>query len=184
MALNITLHLEIARLKASGLSERAIARELDIDRGKVNRALKLQEVKQQVARFQQETVEEHHKVNRQSSNEQASELQAALREMAERQKRWSAASQEMGIGAARTANQWLATVKEAMASNRPLSPKDILMAKLIPAYMRAAAEMVRAGSDAEDKVYAIEEIDRRLNEWNELMGGNGSEVRQSVAGEQ
>jgi hypothetical protein len=40
---------------------------------------------------------------------------------------------------------------------------------MIPTYARAAADMSRAGSDAEDKIFAIEEIDRRLNDWDRVM---------------
>jgi hypothetical protein len=40
---------------------------------------------------------------------------------------------------------------------------------MIPTYARAAADMSRAGSDAEDKIFAIEEINCRLDEWDKAM---------------
>jgi hypothetical protein len=40
---------------------------------------------------------------------------------------------------------------------------------MIPTYARAAADLTRAGSDAEDKIFALEEMDRRLNEWDKVM---------------
>jgi hypothetical protein len=40
---------------------------------------------------------------------------------------------------------------------------------MIPTYARAAADMSRAGSDAEDKIFAIEEMSRRLDEWDKAM---------------
>ncbi len=45
----------------------------------------------------------------------------------------------------------------------------IKLLPLIPSYARAAADMSRAGSDAEDKIFALEEMSRRLDQWDKAM---------------
>jgi len=54
---------------------------------------------------------------------------------------------------------------EIFTSNRPIESHDKLLITTAPSYLRAATDMVRGVSDVEDKLFAIEEISRRLDEW-------------------
>jgi hypothetical protein len=65
--------------------------------------------------------------------------------------------------------------------------RSVMLLKLVPllpSYARAAADMTRAGSETEDKIFAIEEISRRLDEWHEIMNGANSDERQLAASDQ
>jgi hypothetical protein len=56
-------------------------------------------------------------------------------------------------------------VAEIFTSDRPIESHEKLLITSVPSYLRAATDMMRSVSDAEDKCYAVEEISKRLDEW-------------------
>jgi hypothetical protein len=62
----------------------------------------------------------------------------------------------------------LTKASEIFLSNRPTEQHEKLLISSLPSYMRVAADMVRSVSDAEDKLFAIEEISKRLDEWGQI----------------
>jgi hypothetical protein len=67
-------------------------------------------------------------------------------------------------------NQWIEEIDAVVDSDPELRLQLITkLLPLIPSYARAAADMSRAGSDAEDKIFALEEMSRRLDDWDKSM---------------
>ncbi len=146
------------------------------------------EVQIQIQKFRQEIEIEVHEVSRQSANKEVAELQENLRTAAQRQLKWSSEVQTTGYNLLTKVNEWVAEIDTVVKSQldqdgqekpdqdvqekKAMDIRSLLLLKLVPllpSYARAAADMTRAGSDAEDKIFAIEEISRRLDEWNEVM---------------
>lgn len=180
--------LKIAQLSARGLSTRQIEAETGVSKATVARWLKMPDVQAQIEKFRQEIEIEVHEVTRQSANEELAELQANLRTAAQRQLKWSCEVQTSGYNLLSKVNEWLAEIDTVVKSQldqdghekpdqgeqekKAMDIRSLLLLKLVPllpSYARAAADMTRAGSDSEDKIFAIEEISRRLDEWNKVM---------------
>jgi transposase len=180
--------LKIAQLSARGFSTRQIEAETGVSKATVARWLKMPEVQIQIQKFRQEIEIEVHEVSRQSANKEVAELQENLRTAAQRQLKWSSEVQTTGYNLLTKVNEWVAEIDTVVKSQldqdgqekpdqdvqekKAMDIRSLLLLKLVPllpSYARAAADMTRAGSDAEDKIFAIEEISRRLDEWNEVM---------------
>jgi transposase len=187
--------LKVAQLSARGLSTRQVEAETGVSKATVARWLKVPEIQAQVKKFKQEIEVEHHRANRQSANQEAADLQEHLRSAAQRQLQWSGEVQKAGYNLLSKVNEWVTEI-DAVIKSEPqqdgkgktsMDLRSLMLLKLIPfvaTYARAAAEMTRAGSETEDKIFAIEEISRRLDEWQEVMDGNNSDNRQATASEQ
>ncbi len=162
--------LKIAQLSARGLSTRQIEAETGVSKATVARWLKMPEVQAQIQKFRQEIEIEVHEVSRQSANKEVAELQENLRTAAQRQLKWSGEVQTAGYTLLSRVNKWVEEIDAVLKSDPEV--RSLLLIKLlplIPSYARAAADMTRAGSDAEDKIFGIEEIARRLDEWDKAM---------------
>ena len=128
------------------------------------------EIQVQIQKFRQEMEIETHKVNRQTANKELVELQENMRTAALRQLRWSGEVQKAGYNLLNKVNQWIDEIDTVVDSDSELRLQLVTkLLPLIPSYARAAADMSRAGSDAEDKIFAIEEIARRLDDWDKSM---------------
>ncbi len=66
------------------------------------------------------------------------------------------------------AQKMLTKASEIFTSNRVIEPHEKILISSLPAYMRSASDMVRTVSDVEDKLFAIEEIAKRLDEWQQF----------------
>ncbi len=190
--------LKVAQLSARGLSLRQIAAATTVSKDTASRWLKMPEVQAQVAKFQQEIEAAHHSAVRSSANQEAMELQERLRTATKRQLAWSIEVQLAGRNLLNRVNYWVGEIdkvvqgtgegeEESQPGGSQVQFRSMMLLKiapLIPSYARAAADMTRAGSETEDKIFAIEEINRRLDEWQEMMDGNNSDARQAVALEQ
>ena len=180
--------LKVAQLAARGLSTRQIEGEVGVSKATVARWLKMPDVQAQIEKFRQEIEVEVHQANRQSANQELAELQENLRTAAQRQLKWSSEVQTSGYKLLSKVNDWLTEIDTLVKSQldkdgdekadqgeqekKAMDSRSLLLLKLIPllpSYARAAADMTRAGSDAEDKIFALEEMDRRLNEWDAVM---------------
>lgn len=158
--------LKAARLLAEGNSEREVARRLKLGITTPNFWKKNPKFLDLIEKFReqiQQAIEEEHRIVVKNESELYIE---ELKAVKERQKRWSAAVTEAGIKGIRTVNSWLNTVDGAVAQSTPLTNKQILILKSIPSYMRASAEMVKAGSDAEDKAFALAHLVKKINEFS------------------
>jgi transposase len=162
--------LKIAQLSARGLSTRQIEAETGVSKATVARWLKMPEVQAQIQKFRQEIQVEVHEVSRQSANKEVAELQENLRAAAKRQLKWSGEVQTAGYSLLSKVNEWLLELDSIIKSDSELRSELLIkILPMIPSYARAAADMSRAGSDAEDKIFAIEEIARRLDDWDRAM---------------
>jgi transposase len=162
--------LKVAQLSATGLSTRQIETETGVSKATVARWLKMPEVQIQIQKFRQEMEIETHKVNRQTANKELVELQENMRTAAQRQLRWSGEVQKAGYTLLHKVNQWIEEIDAVVDSDTELRLQLITkLLPLIPSYARAAADMSRAGSDAEDKIFALEEIAQRLDHWDKYM---------------
>jgi hypothetical protein len=173
-----------------------IAAGTGVPKTTVSRWLKLASVQEEVEKFRQEIEAEHHKANRQSANQEAVELQENLRAAAQRQLKWSGEVQKAGYNLLAKVNEWVDEIDTVVKSDPDRAEdgkkglmdfRSVMLLKLVPllpSYARAAADMTRAGSETEDKIFAIEEISRRLDEWHEIMNGANSDERQLAASDQ
>jgi hypothetical protein len=59
----------------------------------------------------------------------------------------------------------LGKATEIFTSDRPIESHEKLLVSSVPAYLRAASDLMRSVSDVEDKVFAIQEIAKQLEEW-------------------
>ena len=162
--------LKVAQLAARGLSTRQIEGETGVSKATVARWLKMPQVQAQIQNFRQEIEVEVHQVNRQSANKELAELQENLRTAAQRQLKWSGEVQTAGYSLLGKVNEWVLELDSIIKSDSELRSELLIkILPMIPTYARAAADLTRAGSDAEDKIFALEEMDRRLNEWDKVM---------------
>ena len=162
--------LKVAQLAARGLSTRQIEGETGVSKATVARWLKMPQVQAQIQNFRQEIEVEVHQVNRQSANKELAELQENLRTAAQRQLKWSCEVQSAGYSLLSKVNEWVVELDSIIKSDSELRSELLIkLLPLIPSYARAAADMSRAGSDAEDKIFALEEMSRRLDQWDKAM---------------
>lgn len=174
--------LKVAQLRARGLSLSQIAAGTGVPKTTISRWLKLPFVEGEVEKFRAEIQTAHHEANQESANEEAAGFCEDLRAARQRQMKWSEEVQKAGYNLLSKVNAWAEQIDAALKSEELANDSGakgfrtlflLKLAPLLPSYARAAADMTRAGSDTEDKIFAIEEISRRLDEWRQIMDANG-----------
>jgi hypothetical protein len=157
--------LEIAQMLASGLTYSQIASAVNAPRSTVGRWAKLESVQGQVAILKDEAQQACREVSREAATADAEDLQNKLSAGLKRQETLILRGYSLAFGYLDLTQKMLNKVTEIFMSDRPIESHEKLLITSVPSYLRAATDMARGVSDVEDKLFAIEEISRRLDEW-------------------
>lgn len=153
--------LTAARLFATGHTEREIAEKLDVARSTPNYWKKNPEFINLIERFKLEFLkhsQEHIEAETQLYIEE-------LKTVKERQKKWGAAVTEAGIKALKIVNKSMVIIEAAIdRQGQGFTQKEALLAKIVPSYMRAAGDMIKAAADAEDRAFGLNQLTQELDE--------------------
>ena len=157
--------LEVSQLLASGMTYAQVAQTTNVPKSTIGRWAKLPQVKAQVELLRSEAIEVHREISREAATANAEDLQGKLAQSIKRQEDLIARGYIIALGYLDLTQKMLDKTTEIFTSNRPIESHDKLLITTAPSYLRAATDMVRGVSDVEDKLFAIEEISRRLDEW-------------------
>lgn len=161
--------LEVSQLLASGLTYKQVAEATGVPRSTVGRWAKLEAVESEVQSLRTEAVQSHREINKEAATQSAEDLQEKLRQAAKRQEQLISRGYTFGTKAFELADRMLTKASEIFLENRQIEQHEKLLISSLPHVMRAAADTLRATSDVEDKLYAIQEISRRLDQWQEIQ---------------
>jgi hypothetical protein len=125
----------------------------------------LESVQAQVSTLKNEAQQACREVSREAATEVAQNLQDKLALGIKRQEALIARGYSLASGYLDLTQKMLGKATEIFTSDRPIESHEKLLITSVPNYLRAATDMMRSISDAEDKLYGIEEISKRLNEW-------------------
>ena len=164
--------LEVAQLLASGQSYKEAGEATGVPRSTIGRWAKLEHVKAEIDSIRVEALEAHRQVSREVATTAAEELQQKLKESAKKQERLISQSYVFGDKAFLLASEMLTKVSQIFSQNRPIEAHEKILIATLPQITRAASEALRSASDAEDKLFALEEISKRLDEWAKIHGQN------------
>lgn len=161
--------IKAAYFLAQGLSQRQVASKLEVGKSTIHKWTKIPQFVAKIEDFQQErlrdvanALSEAQKKYCDSVRDEQSNYLEDLRQVKERQKKWSAAITSVGIRGIKLVNNWLDLVERAV-NEGGLTEKQIALLKILPSYMKASAEMVRSASDAEDKAFALAELSKQVD---------------------
>ncbi|MDP8963232.1 MAG: helix-turn-helix domain-containing protein [Cyanobacteriota bacterium] len=160
--------LEVAQLLASGRSYKEAGEATGVPRSTIGRWAKLEAVKTEIESIRAEGLEAHRQVSREAATTSAEDLQQKLRESAKRQERLISQSYVFGDQAFALAGKMLTKASEIFSENRPIEAHEKLLITSLPHIMRSAADVLKSASDAEDKIYGLEELSKRLDDWAEI----------------
>lgn len=160
--------LEVCQLIATGLTYTQIAQATATPRSTIGRWAKLPAVIEQVKLLRSETAQVHREVQREVATEQAQTLQESLAISAKRQKLLIDRGHKLANELHDLNEQLIVKASEILLSGRVIESHEKTLITLLPAYFRTATEMQRNLSDVEDKHLAIEEISKRLDEWEDF----------------
>jgi len=157
--------LEVAQMLASGLTYSQISEAVNAPRSTVGRWAKLESVQVQVSTLKNEAQQACQEVSREAATEVAQNLQAQLALGTKRQEALIARGYNLASGYLDLTQKMLGKATEIFTSDRPIENHEKILLTSVPSYLRAASDLMRSMSDAEDKLFAIEEISLRLDEW-------------------
>jgi IS30 family transposase len=160
--------LEVAQMLASGMTYSQISEAVSIPRSTIGRWAKMEAVQAQVAALKNEAIEAHRQISREAATEVAQDLQGKLAQSVKRQEGMIAQGYSLAAECLDLTQKMLTKASEIFRSNRVIEPHEKILISSLPIYMRAASDMVRSVSDAEDKCFGIEEIAKRLDEWQQF----------------
>ena len=164
--------LEIAQLLASGMSYTEVSQAVNVPRSTVGRWAKLPSVQAQVELLRSEAMQAHIEISREAATQSAENLQSKLLQSTKRQEEMIGQGYSLAHECFALTQQMLAKATEIFTSNRAIESHEKILISSLPAYMRAASDMVKAVSDTEDKLFALEEISKRLDQWQQLQMQN------------
>jgi hypothetical protein len=156
--------LSIIPLLAQGMSYQEVTQSTGIPKPTVARWAKLPQVQAEVSRAQQERV----KICRQTVTSDIALFKSRLNESLRRQMEYAETAQELGFNCSRLAQTLIKKAPSILEQEGILTPR--ILATLIPGLIRAADESFKLGSEIEDKVFALEEVSRRLDAWESQWG--------------
>jgi transposase len=161
--------LEVSQLLASGLTYKQAAKATGVPRSTIGRWAKLEAVRTEIESLRAEAMEAHRQLNREAATECAENLQQKLRQSAKRQEQMISQGYSFGTKAFDLADKMLTKASEIFSEDRPIEPHEKLLISSLPHLMRAASDTLRATSDVEDKLFALDEMSRRLDKWAEFQ---------------
>jgi hypothetical protein len=157
--------LEVSQLLASGMSYAQISESVNVPKSTIGRWAKLPQVKVQVELLRSEAIEAHREISREAATADAEDLQHKLSAGLKRQEALILQGYSLASGYFDLTQKMLGKATEIFTSERPIESHEKLLVSSVPAYLRAASDLMRSVSDVEDKVFAIQEIAKRLDEW-------------------
>lgn len=161
--------LEVAQLLAAGLTYNQVAQATNTPRSTIGRWAKLEAVKVEIESLRAEALEAHRQISKEAASECAKDLQVKLRQSIKRQEQLISLGHSLGVECFGLSRTMLKKASEIFAENRSIEPHEKLLISVLPNMMRAASDTLRAASDVEDKLYAIQELSKRLDEWQEFQ---------------
>jgi predicted metal-dependent hydrolase len=157
--------LEVSQLLASGMTYAQVAQTTNVPKSTIGRWAKLPQVQAQIELLRSEAIEAHREISHEAARANAGDLQQKLAQSLRRQEALIVTGYNIASGYLDLTQKMLNKVTEIFTSDRPIESHEKLLITSVPSYLRAATDMVRGVSDVEDKLFAIEEISRRLDEW-------------------
>jgi hypothetical protein len=157
--------LEVAQMFASGLTYSQISEAVNAPRSTVGRWAKLESVQAQVSILKNEAQQACREVSREAATEVAQNLQDKLSLGIKRQEALIARGYSLALGYLDLTQKMLGKATEIFTSDRPIESHEKILVNSVPSYLRAASDVMRSVSDAEDKIFAVQEISKRLDEW-------------------
>ncbi len=161
--------LEVAQLLASGLSYQQISEATGVARSTIGRWAKLEAVEVEVESIRAEALEAHRQISREAATQSAEDLQLKLGQSIKRQEEMIRLGYSLGVDCFALTQRMLKKASEIFADNRPIEAHEKILISSLPSLMKAAGDTLRAASDVEDKLFALEEVVKRLDEWRELQ---------------
>jgi transcriptional regulator with XRE-family HTH domain len=150
--------LEIIPLLSQGLSYQQITDKTGVPKPTVARWAKLSQVQAEVAELQKSRIEICHK----SANPSLDNLQKQLQESQEREIQYVRTAEAFAFECSKLALKLIEKAPSILESE-PLSPR--ILATLLPNLVKCSNDSFRLGSDLEDKIFALEEMSKRLDAW-------------------
>jgi hypothetical protein len=157
--------LEVSQLLASGMTYAQVSQSVNVPKSTIGRWAKLPQVKAQIELLRSEAIEAHREISREAASEVAQDLQGKLSAALKRQEGLILQGYSLASGYLDLTQKMLGKASEIFANDRPIESHEKLLVSSVPAYLRAASDLMRTVGDAEDKFFAIEEISKRLDEW-------------------
>jgi len=157
--------LEVSQLLASGMTYTQVSQTVNVPKSTIGRWAKLPQVKAQVELLRSQAIEAHREISREAATANAGDLQQKLAQSLRRQEALIVTGYNIASGYLDLTQKMLNKATEIFTSDRPIESHEKLLITSVPSYLRAATDMMRSVSDAEDKCYAVEEISKRLDEW-------------------
>jgi hypothetical protein len=157
--------LEVAQMLASGMTYTKISEAVNAPRSTVGRWAKLESVQAQVSTLKNEAQQACQEVSRDAATSAAQKLQDQLALGVKRQEFLIARGYSLASGYLDLTQKMLGKATEIFTSDRPIENHEKILLTSVPSYLRAASDLMRSMSDAEDKLFAIEEISHRLDAW-------------------
>lgn len=153
--------LEIIPLLSQGRSYQQITDITGIPKPTVGRWAKLPKIQEEVSRFQENRIE----ICRQSATTDLEGFKNKLREAKKRQEQYIKTAQQLGFDCSKLAETLMQKALKILEEDGNLTPR--LLATLIPNLIKTANDSFRVGSEIEDKMFALQEMNKRLDEWEE-----------------
>jgi hypothetical protein len=164
--------LEVAQMLASGLTYSQISEAVSVPRSTIGRWAKMDSVKLQVEALKAEALEACKEVSREAATESAQDLQGKLALSAKRQEALNtkgyALADECYQITQLMAKKVKEVVKEVIENNKLIEPHEKCLINSFPHYAKVCENLLTNLGYAEDRLYAIEEISRRLDEWGQI----------------
>lgn len=142
-----------------------VSQAVNVPRSTIGRWAKLPSVQAQVELLRSEALEACVQVTREAAVLSAEDLQSKLTQSAKRQEELIGRGYSLVNNCFALTQQMLVKATEVFSSDRPIEAHEKILLNSLPGYMRASTDMARVLSDTEDKLYALQEISRRLDEW-------------------
>jgi len=164
--------LEVAQMLASGLTYSQISEAVSVPRSTIGRWAKMEAVQVQVAALKNEAIEAHRQISREAATEVAQDLQGKLALSAKRQEtlitKGHALADECYEITQLMAKKVKEVVKELIENNKAVESQEKHLINSFPHYAKVCENLLTNLGYAEDRLYGIEEISRRLDEWGQI----------------
>ena len=164
--------LEAIPLLASGQSYARVAEVVGASKATICRWLKNDEFRQQVQSLQQQKLEITQNTAKESSISRAEQLQATLDKASHHQIETAETTRQLTKRCLALTMELVGQVDNLFKKDldEGLTPKQKALLSFTPNLMRSTATLIGAGNDTWDRAYAIEEIAKRLDEWQTHWG--------------
>jgi len=160
--------LEVSQLLASGMTYTQISDAIGEPRSSVGRWAKLEAVRAQVELLRADALQAHVEISREAATASAEGLQEKLTQGVRREEELMAKGYSLGHDLFDLTHKMVKVAAEVFTSGKDIEHHEKILITSLPGYMRAAGDMLQRVSDCEDKLYSLQEISKRLDEWESL----------------